>query len=286
MLIYYVLISPIAIQPGPAPIAIKPEPAPIAIKPGLAPIAIKPEPAPIAVKPEPAGEEKLTSIQRLEFQFADMADKIKNALIKNKVNIVVLIQKLCSISVIKNKNVPLFDKDLFEEVKSIDDFWNKLRGFWTIFDYDLLECIVEVSDCAEAQQIFRDFVSKIDPSIIKDADLVLHCKVEHWEGLLMPVLRIKVNAEECTSEVKKSVENIVSKAYELDKYKFCFKGIKEGCIELVYCISKPLKLYLSNFKIIGRNMAEFLAHDVISLHIDNEFELKVPPKIDDIMVSS
>ena len=215
-----------------------------------------------------------------------MADQIKNALIKNKVNLVVLIQKLCAISVTKNKNVPLFDKNLFEEVKSIDDFWNKLRGFWTIFDYELLECIVEVSDCEEARQIFTDFVSRIDPSAIEDANLVLHCKVEHWEGSPMPVLRIKVNAEECTSDVKKSVENIVSKSYELDKYKFCFRGIKKGCIELVYCISKPLMVYLLNFEIPGRNMAELLAHDVISLHIDDEFELKVPPKVDDITVSS
>ena len=215
-----------------------------------------------------------------------MADQIKNVLIKNKVDIVVLIQKLCSISVTKNKNVPLFDKDLFEEVKSIDDFWKKLRGFWTIFDYDLLECVVEVSDCVEAQQIFRDFFSRINPSTIEDADLVLHCKVEHWEGSLMPVLRIKVNVEKCTSDVKKSVENIVSKAYELDKYKFCFKGIKNGCIELVYCISKSLKSYLLNSEITGSIMAGFLACNIISLHIDDEFELKVPPEINDIMVSS
>ena len=51
-----------------------------------------------------------------------MANQIKNSLIKNKNGIVILIKKLCSISVTKSKIVPLLDKNLFEEVKSIDDF--------------------------------------------------------------------------------------------------------------------------------------------------------------------
>jgi len=60
-------------------------------------------------------------------------------------------------------------------------------------------------------------LSKIDPSAIEDVNLMLHCKVEEWVGLLEPVLRIKVNAEECTLNVKKDVEKTVSKIYNLDK---------------------------------------------------------------------
>ena len=232
---------------------------------------------------EPACKEKLATIKELKCQFADMADQIKNVL-KNKVDIVGLTQKLCSISVTKIKNVPLFDKNLFEGIKSIDDFWNKLRGFWTIFDYELLECVIEVSGCMEAQQILR--VSRIDLLAIEDAELALHCKEEHWEGSLMPVLRIKINAEECTPDVKKSIEKIILKKFNLEKFKICFKGIRKDCIELVYCISKSLKLYLLNFEVTGKDMAEFLSHDIVSIHIDDEFELKNFPKIDEVTVSS
>ena len=218
--------------------------------------------------------EKLISIQRIEVQFAMMTSRIKQALIKNNVDVVSLIEQLCAISAVKCKNIPLFDEDVFEKIKSIDDFWRKLRSFWNIFDYELLQFVVEISDCKEAQHIFVEFLSRIDPSAIEDVDLVLDCRVEDREGLLKPVLRIKVKAEKCTTAIKKRIEEIVSKTYNLERYALRFQGIKAGCIELLYYILKPLKLYLLQFKVSEDIMAEFLAHKIISLHID-EFELKI-----------
>ena len=230
----------------------------------------------------------LTSIRDIENKFAKMTTEVEKALIKAKVDVASLIKQLSTITVVKNKKVPLFDEDVFEKIQSIDDLWKKLKDFWTIFDYEVLQCVIKLSECREAQRILDDFVSRIDPSKIEDADLVLYCTEEHWKGSLKPVLRIKVNANECTSTVKNEVQNVVSEVYKLEKYQLCFRGIKEGCIEMVYYISKPLKLYLLNFVITGSNMAEFLAHDIISLHMhiddtDNEFELKVPSKIVDIV---
>jgi len=228
---------------------------------------------------------KLTKIRQIEVQFAKMTNRIKEALISNKVDVVSLIQQLCAISAVRNKkNVPLFDKDVFEKVKSVDDFWKWLNGFWNIFDYELLWYVIELSGCRKAQEILKEFLSRIDPSAIEDVDLVLDCKSEEWEGSLKPVLRIKVNAEKCTLNVKKDVEEIVSKMYNLNKYALHFQGIKEGCIELLYYISKPLKLYLLQFEITGNILAEFPAHKIISIHID-KFELKIPPNISDIRVS-
>ena len=219
--------------------------------------------------------EKLTNIQDIEVQFAMMTDRIKQALIKNNVDVASLIEQLCAISAVKNKNVPLFDEDVFEKIKSIGDLWRKLKNFWNIFDYEFLLYVVKISNCREAQEIFENFLSRIDPTAIEDADLVLHCKGEHQEGSLKPVLRIKVKAEICTPNIKSMVEEIVSKIYDLEKYALRFQGIKKGCIELLYYISKPLKLYLIQFKISRKIiLEEFLVHKIISLHID-EFELTV-----------
>ena len=154
--------------------------------------------------------EKLTSIRDIEIQFAKMTDRIKQALINNKVNVHSLIQQLCTISTVKNKKVPLFDDDVFEKTKSIDDLWKILAKFFSVFDYELLQCVIGLPESKEAQQILDAFLSKIDPSAIEDVDLVLYCKVEHHEGLLKPVLRIKVNSKECTPGIKKQVEEIVS----------------------------------------------------------------------------
>ena len=203
-----------------------------------------------------------------------MTSRIKQALINNNVDVVSLIEQLCAISAVKNKKVPLFDEDVFENIKSIDDFWKKLRIFWTIFDYELLQYVVEISDCKEAQEIFEEFLLRIDPSVIEDVDLVLHCREEHQEGSLKPVLRIKVNSEKCTLNIKKQVEEIVSKVYNLDRYALRFHSIKEGCIELLYYISKPLKLYITKFNISEGVLAQLFAYKlIISLYID-DFELK------------
>ena len=221
---------------------------------------------------KPAGE-MLTRIESIEIEFAKMTIEIKKALISNKVDVEVLIELLCAISAVRNKNVPLFDNDVFEKVKSINDFWKELRGFWTIFDYDVLKYIIEVSQCEKAQKIFEEFLSRIDPSTIEDVDLVLHCTEERWKGSLKPVLRIKVKTDKCTLNVKNAVKEIVSKVYELDKFALHFQGIKKGCIELLYHISTPLKLHLLHFEATRSDMDVFVAHDIVSLHVD-EHELK------------
>ena len=100
--------------------------------------------------------------------------------------------------------------DIFKRTKSINEFWQELRSFWNIFDYELLEYGIEISDCNEAREIFENFLSRIDPSVIENVDLVLHCKVLHQEGLLKPILRIKVNADKFTLNVK----NVLKKWYQ------------------------------------------------------------------------
>ena len=228
---------------------------------------------------------KLTKLEDIEIEFAKMTNRIKETLISNNVNVVSLMEQLCTISAVSSKKVPLFDEDIFEKVTSVNEFWRKLRMFWNIFDYDLLKYVIKISDCREAQEIFEKFLSRIDPAGIEGVDLVLHCKIEDWKGLLKPVLRIKVNATKCSLGVVQRAKNIVSKMYDLKIYSLHFKGIKEGCIELIYYISKAMMMYFQEFKITGGNLAELSSYQIISLHI-NDIDLKLSPKKIDTTVSS
>ena len=67
----------------------------------------------------------------------------------------------------------------------------------------------------------------------------------------------------------------MSKTYNLDRYALRFHSIKEGCIELLYYISKPLKLYITQFKISKGILIELFACKIIGLFTD-DFELKIP----------
>jgi len=227
---------------------------------------------------------QLTKLEDIEVEFAKMTNRIKEALISNDINVVSLVEQLCTISAVSNKNVPLFDEDVFEKVKSIDEFWRRLRMFWNIFDYDLPQFVIKISECREAQVIFEEFLSRIDPSAIEDVDLVLHCRVEERVGSLKPVLRNKVNAEKCSLDVVQEVKKIVSETYDLKIYSLRFKGIKEGCIELSYYISKAMTMHFLQLKITASILAELSSCKIISLNVNN-FELKMPSKIINITVS-
>ena len=128
--------------------------------------------------------------------------------------------------------------------------------------------------------IFDNFLSRIDPSAIEDVDLVLRCRVEHWEGSLKPVLRIKINAERCTIDIQRKVKEMVSEKFNLEQYSLCFKGIKKGCIELLYYISKEVMSYLLHYPLSKDTFKELSSCNIISLHINN-YKLEIPQVITD-----
>ena len=111
---------------------------------------------------------KLTKLEDIEVEFAKMTNRIKKALISNDISVVSLVEQLCTISAVSNKKVPLFDEDIFEKIRTVDQFWRRLRMFWSIFDYDLLQYVIRISECSKDQEIFEEFLSRIDPSAIKD----------------------------------------------------------------------------------------------------------------------
>ena len=185
-----------------------------------------------------------------------------------------MVEQLRGISAVKYRRVPIFDEDISDKVTTIDELWKKLTCHWTIYDYDILVLVVDLTECKQAQEVLDNFVAKIDPSALEDVDLVLCCKV-YGEELFKPLLRVKVNAEHCTLVVKNEVKEIISKRYDLEKYSLRFKGIREGCIELIYNMSKAVTLYLLQFTVTGSVTADFAAHKIISLWINDIMLLTV-----------
>ena len=121
-----------------------------------------------------SAEETLTTIEDIEVEFAIMTDKIKQALINSKIDVDSLIEQLRSISGVRNRNVPLFDEEVFTKIKSVEELWKTLSIFWSIYDYDLLRFIVKITKCEDAQRVLEFFLSRIDPTVIEDVDNTRH----------------------------------------------------------------------------------------------------------------
>ena len=227
---------------------------------------------------------KITNFGKIEVEFAKMLTRVKEALHRNKICVDVLIEQLSVISAVKSKKVPLFDEDVFAKITSINELWRKLRKFWSIFDYDLLLLIIDLTECTEAQEILDNFLIRIDPSALEDAGLVLQHKVYEEEDLLQPRLRIKVNTEHFTKDVQEKVKKILSKKFDLEKYSLSLVGIKSGCVELVFYISKATMLYLLEFKVTGSILADFASQNIASIQI-NDVKIKTMKSITSNVVS-
>ena len=222
-------------------------------------------------------DESIT-IADLEVKFAITTNKIKQVLCSSPINVTEVVEQLQIISAVKNKHVPLFDEDVFDSVTTFEKLWQKLNKFWSIFNYDLLVTLLKIVECKRAEEILQEFLSRIDISAIEDMDLVLNCEVIEGEGSPKPVLRVKVGVEKCTKYIERKVEEIISSKFDLKEYKLYFRSIKKGCIELAYEISDAMMSYFIQCQFTGNDLAEFAAHNIICLQI-NDMKLEIPSEI-------
>jgi len=217
--------------------------------------------------------DKITNFNKIEAEFARITTQIKEILLERNISVDELIEQLCSTSAVHSKKVPIFDEGISEKVKSLDELWKKLTRFWNIFDYDILILVIKLTKCTEAQKILDDFLAKID---VEEHDLaVLHYEIFE-EKLTQPVLRVKVNVERCTVGIIEKIKLSISKKFELEKYSLRLTGIKEGCVEFFYDISKAVMSYLLEFKVSGSIMADFAAQSIVFLQISDDIKLNIP----------
>ena len=209
-------------------------------------------------------------------EFTVTTNEIKQALTNSlkPIDVRSVVEELQTLSAVKDKHIPLLDEDVFKDVTTVEKLWEKLNRFWSIFDHNLLKILLRIAECKRANEIFEDFLLKINISTMEDMDLVVFTR----EGSVKPLLRIKINAEKCSCYTERKVKKIVSSIFNVEEYSLWFKGIREGYNELVYEIPNPMMSYFLQCKFAGHDLADFTTHNIISFHI-NDMELQIPPEI-------
>ena len=224
----------------------------------------------------------IATFEDLEVEFARATNEIKKALQNSHIDIKSLVEQLQTFSAVKNNKVQLLDEDELKNVDTVEKLWTKLSNLWSIFDYDLLRILLKLTECQKANKIFEKFLSRVDISVIKEEDLVLYYQVFERSKCIKPLLRIKVKVDYYTESIKAEVEAIMYSILNLEKYSLLFRGIREGCIELVYEISNAMMKYFLQRKFIASSLAELATHKIVSLRINN-MELQIPTKIDKVI---
>ena len=228
------------------------------------------------------GRKWLSTIDEIETEFGIMVTKVQEALEKSNIDVSKLLIGLKSTSVVRDRNIPLLDKDDFKEITSINKLFETLSSHWFLFDYDVLVYLVKIAECKEAKIVYDDFLASFDSSVFTNHQLILKYDEFNKESLVPGTckLRIKVARDECTVEVQKEVKEVISEYFKLEKYALIFKGIKQGCIELVYHISHSVKSYMLQYKLNGYDILQLKAHKIIALKFDT-MELNIPEDFSD-----
>ena len=212
----------------------------------------------------------MMTFNEIEAKFGIMVTKIQESLEKHNVNLNNLLIKLKSSSVVRDREVPLFDPGIFERITSIDKLFETLSGYWHLFDYDVLLYLVDTAECEEAEKVYDDFLAIFDSTVMNN--LILRCDKFNMEGILPGTctLCVKVYRDKCTVAVAKEVKEIVSKHLELEKYALVLKGVKEGYIELIYQISTSVKSYILQYNATEHETLQLLkAHMITAIKIDD-----------------
>ena len=213
-----------------------------------------------------------------------MVADVQEALENNKVNVNKLLIKLKSSSAVRERKIPLFDEHTFEKITSIEKLFETLSGYWHLFDYDVLLYLVKTAGCEEAKTIYDNFLASFDSSMImmSNYQLILQYDEFNKENIVPGTcrLRIKVARDECTIEIEKKVKEVISKCFNLEKYALICKGLKQGCIELMYQISHSVKSYMLQYKLNSDAVLQLKIHKITAIKFDC-MELSIPKDFSD-----
>ena len=103
-----------------------------------------------------------------------------------------------------------------------------------VYDYEVLNVLVQASDCPEAIKELSDFTESLHNSI----------------------------------ETKEMVQGIVEQSVRLNKGVLIFKGIDSGSILFIYQISEAVKTYLLEYKFTEKDVTFLEGNKITSLIVD------------------
>ena len=234
-------------------------------------------------------QEKLYSFDDIDAEFTNMVIKVQKAFRKNNVDVSELITSLRSSVAVQNRSIPLFD-DIFDKITSIDKLFQMLSGYWHLLDYDVLLHLLRVANCQEAKRIYDDFLDSFDSSVIQDHFDHLICNFQEftkksntqaiWFNQESDIpgthtVRVKITLDKSTKIEKEQVKKILSKKYHLKKYALVCKGIKQGCIEVIYQVSLSVKIYMLQYSLSELDISQLKDHMITDILMDDDGDVNL-----------
>ena len=209
-------------------------------------------------------------VTKLRMMYSKVVRKLIHIFKENNIDIEELITILRFDDVKKNS---IFSADnVFNTITTeIQLFQHVAKYCKGIYDYRVLNVLIQASECPEAIKELTDFTELLQNSILTEIDLMSeHGELLHPDDFMPGTYKfiIEYVGGKCTIETKEMVQSIVEQSVRLKKGVLVFKGFDVGSILFIYQISKAVKNYLLQYKFTKPDVRFLEGNNITSLMVD------------------
>ena len=171
-------------------------------------------------------------VMRLRQKYSKVIMKLIHIFKEKKIDIEELITTLSFDDADKNS---VFSTDAaFSKIRTENQLFHHVSQYCkSIYDYTLLEILVQASECPEAIKELTDFTKTLQNSILTEIDLISeHGELLHPDNFMPGTYKfiIEYVGGKCKMGTKEMVQSIVEQSVNLRKGVLIFKGFDVGSI--------------------------------------------------------
>ena len=210
-------------------------------------------------------------VTNLRTTYSKVVRKLMHIFKEKKVDIEELITIL-SFDDVNNKSV--FSTDTaFSTIRTENQLFHQVSKYCKgIYDYRVLDVLVQASECPEAIKELTNFTNLLQNSILTEVNLMSeHGELLHPDDFMPGTYKfiIEYVGGKCTIETKEMVQGIVEQSVRLRKGSLIFKGIDVGSILFIYQTSEVVKNYLLQYKFTEEDVRFLEGNNITSLVVDD-----------------
>ena len=141
-----------------------------------------------------------------------------------------------------------------------------------IYDYQVLDVLVQASECPEAIKELTNLTELLQNSILTEIYLMSeHGELLHPDDFMPGTNKfiIEYVGGKCKIGTKEMVQGIVEQSVCLKKRVLIFKGFDVGSILFIYQILEAVKNYLLQYKFTEQDVRFLEGNNITSLIVDD-----------------
>ena len=209
-------------------------------------------------------------VTKLRMTYSKVVRKLIHIFKENNIDIEELITILRFDDVKKNS---IFSTDnVFNTITTeIQLFQHVAKYCKGIYDYRVLNVLIQASECPEAIKELTDFTELLQNSILTEIDLMSeHGELLHPDDFMPGTYKfiIEYVGGKCKIGTKEMVQGIVEQSVHLKKGTLIFKGFDVGSILFIYQISEAVKNYLLQYHFTEQDFRFLEGNNITSLIVD------------------